>query len=62
MPSPEDRPERPYVPLDLQAILDECCEEGRYPNDIDYRMDANPPLTGDDARWADALLREQGRR
>jgi hypothetical protein len=56
------RPEDPYVALDLQAALDECCEEGRYPSDIDYRVDADPPLTGDDARWADALLREQGRR
>ena len=30
--------------------------------DIDYSEDPDPPLTGDDARWADALLREQGRR
>jgi hypothetical protein len=56
------RPEDSYVPLDRQAILDECCEEGRYFEDIDYGKDANPPLTGDDARWADDLLREQGRR
>ncbi len=56
------RPEDSYVPLDLQAILDDCCEEGRYPDDIDYRNEPDPPLTGDDARWADALLREHGRR
>lgn len=56
------RPDDSYVPLDLQAILDECCDEGRYVEDIDYRRDANPPLSGDDAHWADALLRELGRR
>ncbi len=56
------RREDPFVPLDLQAMLDQCWEEGRYGDDIDYREDADPPLTGDDARWADALLREEGRR
>ena len=33
-----------------------------YADDIDYREVPGPPLTGDDANWADALLREQGRR
>jgi hypothetical protein len=56
------RPEDFYVPLDLQAILNECCEEGRYVEDIDYHEDSDPPLPSDDAQWADALLREQGRR
>ncbi|MFI5454222.1 MAG: DUF4058 family protein [Isosphaerales bacterium] len=50
------------VPLDLQALLNECCEEGRYVEDIDYREDPDPPLKPDDAHWADSLLREQGRR
>ena len=49
------------VALDLQAVLDRCYEEGRY-DDIDYREDPEPPLGSDDARWAEALLREQGRR
>jgi hypothetical protein len=56
------RSEDPYVPLDLQAIFDQCWEEGRYGDDINYSEDPAPPLTGDDAKWADALLREQGRR
>jgi hypothetical protein len=56
------RRDDPFVPLDLQAMLDECWEEGRYAGDIDYREDPAPPLTGDDANWADALLREHGRR
>ena len=49
------------VALDLQAVLDRCYEEGRY-DDIDYREEPEPPLGSDDTRWAEALLREQGRR
>ena len=48
------------LPLDLQSLLEECCEESRYVDDIDYREDPDPPLTPDDAQWADTLLREQG--
>jgi hypothetical protein len=48
------------VPLDLQAVLEECCEEGRYVEDIDYRAEPDPPLKPDEALWADALLRERG--
>ncbi len=51
----------PDAPLDLQAVVDQCYELAVY-DDIDYREDPDPPLIGDDARWADALLREQGRR
>ncbi len=47
---------------DLQAILNECCEEGRYVDDIDYREEPDPPLGPGDARWADALFKEQGYR
>ena len=50
------------VALDLQAVLNECCEEGRYVEDIDYSQQPDPPLEGDDISWVDALLREQGRR
>jgi Protein of unknown function (DUF4058) len=50
------------VPLDLQAILDQCYEAGRYGEDIKYHEDPDPPLEPDDATWADALLREAGRR
>ena len=50
------------VALDLQALIDECYESGRYGDDIDYREDPEPPLGNDDAKWAEALLREQGRR
>jgi uncharacterized protein DUF4058 len=49
------------VPLDLQAVLDQCYEDAAY-DDIDYREEPDPPLKPDDARWADELLREKGLR
>ncbi len=50
------------VALDLQAVLNECCEEGLYVEDIDYSQQPDPPLEGDDISWEDALLREHGLR
>jgi hypothetical protein len=50
------------VPFDLQALLDQCYDVGLYGEEIDYGEDPDPPLSPDDAKWADALLREQGRR
>jgi hypothetical protein len=50
------------VALDLQALVDPCYEAGHYGEDIDYREEADPPLAPEDAKWADALLREKGRR
>ncbi len=50
------------VHLDLQALIDRAYEDGGYAHDIDYRVDPQPPLQGDDADWADALLREKGLR
>jgi hypothetical protein len=50
------------VALDLQVLLDRCYEEARLGGDIDYREAPEPPLGPDDAHWAEALLREQGRR
>lgn len=52
------RQTEPDVPLDLQTVLDECCDEGRYIDDIDYRQEPEPRLGVADAQWADALLRE----
>jgi hypothetical protein len=50
------------VPLDLQALLDQCYRRGRYEGDLDYRKDADPPLRGAEAEWADELLRNKGLR
>ena len=48
--------------LDLQAVFDEAYAKGCYAPGIDYAADADPPLTGDAAAWANGLLREAGRR
>jgi hypothetical protein len=50
------------VPLDLQALLEQCYRNGGYEDDLDYTLPPEPPLDPDDARWAAALLRRQGRR
>jgi len=52
----------PDVHLDLQELIDKSFEDGGYAQDIDYRVDPQPPLQGEDAVWADALLREKGLR
>jgi hypothetical protein len=49
------------APLDLQALIEKCHENGAY-DSIDYDKDPDPPLTGSDARWAAALLRRKGLR
>jgi hypothetical protein len=49
------------IVLDLQALINLCYENGGY-DTIDYRAEPVPPLDPDDARWADALLREKGLR
>lgn len=49
------------VPLDLQALIDLCYQNGRYDR-INYRLDPHPPLDPDSAAWADQLLRSAGLR
>jgi hypothetical protein len=49
------------VPLNLQALIEECYENAGY-DDIDYTAPPIPPLEGNDAVWADARLREKGLR
>lgn len=43
--------------LDLQAVLDRCYDEGGYAMQSDYTQPPVPPLAGDDAAWAEELLR-----
>jgi hypothetical protein len=50
------------VPLELQPLVDQCYRNGGYDDDLDYKAPLDPPLSLDDAAWADALLRSQGRR
>jgi hypothetical protein len=49
------------VVLELQPLIEQVYRNGRY-DDIDYRAPAQPPLEGEDAAWANALLRERGLR
>ena len=49
------------VALDLQALIDRSYRYGRYEG-TDYSADPEPPLAGEDADWANALLREHGLR
>jgi len=55
------RPSDADVPLDLQALLEQCYENGGY-DDIDYTTSPEPPLPPATARWAAQLLRRAGRR
>jgi hypothetical protein len=50
------------VPLDLQALIEQCYRNGGYDDDIDCHSPPDPPLDREDDSWADALLRSQGRR
>jgi hypothetical protein len=47
--------------LDLQALIDKSYRNAGY-DFIDYSTDPVPPLDPDDAAWADALLRQRGKR
>jgi hypothetical protein len=52
----------PDVPLDVQAVFDRNYEEGAYALTLDYTQEPVPPLKGEQAAWADALLRAKGLR
>lgn len=56
------RPPDADVSLDLDATLSAIYDRARYHLSIDYRREPVPPLTEEDAQWADALLVEQGQR
>lgn len=45
------------VRLDLQAVLEQAYRKGRYSLTINDAERPEPPLTGDDAKWARALVR-----
>ena len=47
------------VTLNLQALIDQCYENGGY-DTIDYRQPPLPPLDPDAAAWAEKWLRAQG--
>lgn len=50
------------VVLNLQKVFEQAYDDGPYATRMDYRSDPPIPLTGEDAAWMDALLREKGLR
>jgi hypothetical protein len=51
--------ENPDQVLDLQKAFDRAYDEGPYRRSIDYAQDPDPPLSPEDAEWAQALLKAQ---
>jgi hypothetical protein len=55
------RPSDSDVVLDLQPLIDQAFERGRYWL-MDHQRELQPPLTKSDAEWADDLLKKSGLR
>lgn len=56
------RPEDADVPLDLQALVEQCYRNGAYEGTLNYAADPDPPLLGGDKVWAEEFLQEKGLR
>jgi len=56
------RPDDADVPLDLQALVEQCYRNGAYEGTLDYAADPDPPLLGADKDWAAERLHELGLR
>ncbi len=53
------RPTDADVVCELQPLIDQCHERGRY-HLLDYRLPLDPPLAPEDATWAGQRLRQSG--
>jgi hypothetical protein len=53
------RPTDADVPLDLQPLIDQCHERGRYYR-LEYKAPLDPPLAAEESAWVDQLLHEHG--
>ena len=53
------RPTDRDVLLDLQPLIDQIYEKGRYAEDLDYSEPLRPPLAPAEAEWAATLLAAQ---
>jgi hypothetical protein len=56
------RPNDADVPLDLQALVEQCYRNGAYEGTLNYAVDPDPPLLGTEEEWADEWLHEKGLR
>ena len=54
------RREDPEAVLDLQALIDSAYAASRYDRTTDYGRPPSPPLEGDDAAWAERMLKGRG--
>ena len=52
----------PEVPLDLGAVFRTAYDRAAYDASVDYGKPPQPPLEGDDAKWARELLRGHRRK
>jgi len=50
------RPTDADVVVDLQALINQCHDRGRY-HLLNYRIELEPPLALEEAEWVDAILR-----
>ena len=50
------------VPLDLQALVEQCYRNGGYEGTLNYAADPDPPLLDADQEWAAQRLHESGLR
>ncbi len=56
------RPGDGDVPLDLQALVEQCYRDGAYDGTLNYAADPDPPLLGAEKEWAEQHLHELGLR
>ena len=56
------RPDDADVPLDLQALVEQCYRNGAYEGTLNYAVAPDPPLLGAERDWADDYLYEKGLR
>ncbi len=56
------RPDDVDVPLDLQALVDQCYRNGGYEGTLNYAIDPDPPLLGAEKDWAEKWLHKKGLR
>ncbi len=56
------RPNDADVPLDVQALVDQCYRNGAYEGTLNYSTEPDPPLSGAEKKWAEKRLQELGLR
>jgi hypothetical protein len=56
------RPDDADVPLNLQALVEQCYRNGGYEGTLNYAADPDPPLFGADEEWAEDWLHDKGLR